>query len=295
MPKLSGQCIITLSIIQSKKKENDMPIYADQHLHSSFSADSKAPMKDMIEAALSKGLKHISFTEHNDFEAPAYPDYPLGSWDLNVDSYLYELLGLREQYRDRLFIGFGIEIGLMEEAFRKNAVLAHSHEFDFVIGSVHFIGGLDIYDEKYFEGRDVKKALFDYFDAISKNIVRFGNFDVLGHMDLPIRVMPWPEEDYKPADHLDKIDEILNFLIENEKGLELNMSSVIKGKKNPCPHPYILKRYRELGGELVTVGSDAHKPERVAGCFDLAADILADCGFKYYCTYENRTATYVKL
>jgi histidinol-phosphatase (PHP family) len=272
-----------------------MPILSDQHLHSSFSADSKAPMKDMIEAALSKGLKHVTFTEHNDFEAPGSKFYPEGSWDLNVDSYLYELLKLREEYRDRIYVGFGIEIGLLEEAFRKNAILALSHEFDFVIGSVHFIGGLDIYDEKYCESRNVKSALFDYFDSIMKNIVKFNNFDVLGHIDLPIRVMPWPEDDYKPSDHLDKIDEILNFLIENEKGLELNMASLAKGKKNPCPHPEILKRYKELGGELITVGSDAHKPENMATHFDLAYDLLKDCGFKYYCTYENRTATYVKL
>ncbi|MCR5278330.1 MAG: histidinol-phosphatase HisJ family protein [Lachnospiraceae bacterium] len=272
-----------------------MPIFADQHLHCSYSPDSKATMKEMAESAFSKGLKHISFTDHNDFEAPDYPEYPKGCWDLNVDSYLYEILKLREEYRDKMFVGFGIEIGLLPEAFRQNAVLAHSHEFDLVLGSVHFIDGLDIYDNKFFENRDIRSALGDYFRAIRDNIVKFNNFDVLAHMDMPTRVMPYPEDDYKPEEHKDIIDDILNYLIENEKGIELNMSSLSKGKKNPCPNAYILKRYKELGGEIVTVGSDAHRPEIVGTHFDVAADILADCGFKYYCTFENRTATFVKL
>ena len=88
-----------------------MAILADQHIHTNHSFDSKTPMEAQVLSAIEKGLNHICFTDHNDFDYPVSEDFPEGAWELNTDSYLYELLSLREKYKDKIQIGFGIEIG----------------------------------------------------------------------------------------------------------------------------------------------------------------------------------------
>lgn len=272
-----------------------MPILADQHMHTSFSFDSKASMKDMIDSAINKGLKHINITEHNDFEYPVDEKNPVGCWDLNVDSYLYELLNLREVYKDKIQIGFGIEIGMQEVAFRKNAVLAHSHEFDYCIGSIHLVNGVDTYDPKYYEDKTPKAAFEEYYDCVIRNIRQFQNFDALGHLDYLTRKIPGGEDVYSPLDYIDRVDEIFNILIKDEKGLELNTQAFARGFKNPNPCPALLKRYKELGGEIIVVGSDAHTPEGIAAGFDIAEEMLKDAGFKYYCVFKDRIPTFQKF
>lgn len=272
-----------------------MSIKADFHMHSHHSTDSDASMRDMIESAINKGLTKICFTEHQDHGYPYNEQFPEGSWMLNSDSYLYELLNLREEYRSQIEVGFGIEIGMQENVFRENALTARSHEFDYIIGSIHVVDGFDTYDKKYFENKTDKEAMELYFKTLLSNIKKFNNFDVLGHMDYIVRTVPCGEKGYSPADFISYIDEILSFLIENEKGIEINTSALRKGFSNPNPHRDIVKRYKELGGEIITIGSDAHKPDEVGTGLDVAEEILKDCGFKYYSTIENRVAFFNKL
>jgi len=272
-----------------------MAILADQHLHTSYSFDSKADMTEMIEKAISLGLKHINFTDHNDFDFPVSPEFPEGCWDLNVDSYLYALLNARAKYEGKIEVGFGIELGLQESVFRENALAIKSHEFDFIIGSIHVVNQKDPYYSDYYEGKTPKQAVTEYLKATLTNIRKFQNFDVLGHIDYIVRTLPGGESAYNVADYSDILDEILEFLIENEKGIEINTSALTKGFSNPNPHRDIVKRYKELGGEIITIGSDAHKAENVASCFDIAEQILVDNGFKYYTTFTNRIANYEKI
>lgn len=273
-----------------------MPILADQHMHSSFSADSKSPLKDMIEGALKKGLVHVNITEHNDFNFPSNPWYPDHAWDLNVDSYLYDLLCLREEYQEKINIGFGIEIGMQESCLKENYAISNSQPFDFIIGSIHIVNGVDTYDPKYYEGKTTKQAIDEYFENMLRNIKQFKNFDVLGHLDYVTRTLPEGEDAYNPMDYKNFIDEVLTFLIENGKGLEINTSAVWKkGNKNANPHLDILKMYKEKGGEIITVGSDAHEPTVIAGAFDFAEQLLKDAGFEYYSVFTHRLPMQMKL
>jgi len=272
-----------------------MPILADQHMHSHHSFDSEATMESMVESALSKGLNHICFTEHNDFDFMVTEKMPEGAWDCNVDSYLYELLNLRKKYEDKIQIGFGLEIGIQEKSFKKNAVLARSHEFDFVIGSIHLVNGIDTYDPSYFEGKTANQAISDYLKATIKGISQFQNFDILGHMDYVVRTLPNGEANYNPLEYMDYVDEIIDILLENEKGIELNTAALVRGFSFPNPHRDIIKRYKEKGGEIITVGSDSHKPETMAGKFDVAEEILTSLGYKYYSVFKDRIPTYVKF
>lgn len=273
-----------------------MAILADFHMHTAFSADSEAPLTSMVEGAINKGLKHICITEHMDHDFPIYENLENLEWEVNVDSYLYELLNARNKYEKDINVGFGIELGLQESAFRANALTAKGHEFDFIIASIHLVNKVDPWLPEYFEGRSERDSFEAYFKAIKSNIDRFNNFDVLGHMDYVVRYAPDKDSNYSPIDYKDLIDEILTSLIENEKGIEINTSAIYKsGLKNPNPHPDIIKRYKELGGEIITIGSDAHMPEHIALSFDRAEEILKECGFNYYTTFEQRVAHFNKL
>ncbi|MCR4791112.1 MAG: histidinol-phosphatase HisJ family protein [Lachnospiraceae bacterium] len=273
-----------------------MPIICDCHMHSHHSTDSEATMESMVEAALAKGLETICFTEHQDFVYPPIPekDGP-DPFMLNADSYLYELLSLREKYKDRIRIEFGVELGLQLCCLKENLIFGREHEYDFIIGSIHLIDGQDPYYPDTFEGRTDTEVYRRYFECMLENIRKFHNFDVLGHLDYVLRYGPGGKRDYKYSEYGDILDEIFGFLIENEKGIELNTGGIKKGMKEFHPCMEALKRYRELGGEIITIGSDAHKPENVADHFDRVPDVLKEAGFKYYCIYENRLPEYHKL
>ncbi len=272
-----------------------MAIKADCHTHSSYSGDSKASMESMVEAAISKGLTHICITEHYD------PDYVYsnsddeGIFELNTDSYLYELLQLRAKFKDKINIGFGVELGLQPHLKRELAIYSRSHEFDFIIGSSHVCNRKDPYYPSFFEGRSEEEAHREYFEAVYECIKKTPYFDVYGHLDYVVRYGPTKNDSYTYQKHSDIFDKILNELIENEKGIELNTGGFRAGLGQPNPCIDILKRYRELGGEIITVGSDAHKPCDIASDFDKACDILKECGFGYYCVYQNRLPEYFKL
>lgn len=272
-----------------------MPITADYHLHSSHSGDSNEPMENMIRAAIDKGLSHICFTEHMDMDYPATEETPKDYFTLNTDSYLYDLALCKEKYADRLKILFGVELGLQPHLQKELALYAHSHEFDFIIGSVHIVNGKDPYYPEYFAGRSEEEAYREYFQSVIDNIKKFQNFDVCGHLDYVVRYGLNQDKNYSYEKYKDLFDKMLEFILEKEKGIELNTGSLRKGMKEASPHSGVLKRYKELGGEIITIGSDAHSAKDVAADFDRAAEILKDCGFKYYCVYEKRVAEYRKL
>lgn len=272
-----------------------MPLTADFHLHSSFSGDSDAPMEEMIQKGIELGLTHMCFTEHNDFDFPVCDQVPAGTFDLNVDAYLYDLLKYREKYKDKIHILFGIELGLQPHVMRQNSILAKNYDFDFILGSSHICQKKDPYYPPFYEGRSEEEAYREYFESILENIKKFSNFDVYAHLDYVVRYGPNKDRDYTFAKYQDILDPILKLLIENGKGLEVNTGGVKSGLKELHPCTDILKRYRELGGEIVTVGSDAHYPANLTKHFDRAADVLKECGFKYYTIFEKRVAEFKKL
>ncbi len=273
-----------------------MPLIADCHLHSAFSGDSKAPMETMIERALELGLKEICFTEHMDFDFVYKDDEPEGMWEVNTDAYLYDLLKFREQYRDRIKLLFGVELGMQTTCTRKNVIYAKSHEFDFIIASSHLCNGKDPYlTETFFDGRDEKEAYHEYFRYIYDCIRSFDNFDVYGHLDYVLRYGPTKNTNFTYDEYREDIDKVLKHLIENGKGIEANTSGYAYQMGGPHPCRDILARYKELGGEILTIGSDAHDPAHMAQYFDEVTTMLKDIGFEYYCVFENRYPEYHRL
>lgn len=272
-----------------------MPITADYHLHSSFSGDSKTPMEEMIREGIRLGLKQMCFTEHNDFDYPVTEQDPPGFFEVNADSYLYDLLKLQKKYADQIKIFFGVEIGLQPHLARQNAAFIKEHDYDFVIASSHLCSGKDPYLPAFFAGRSPEDAFLEYFTSILDNLDTFRNFDVYGHLDYVVRYSPTRDQGYSYELFAELFDRILKKLIDMEKGIEINTAGLAKGLRDAHPCRGILKRYRELGGEIITTGSDAHEPGLIAYAFDQAADILKDCGFRYYTTFEKRNPSFHKL
>lgn len=271
-----------------------MSILYDQHIHSTFSGDAKSSLEDMVVSAIDKGFKHICFTEHQDLCFP-YLEGEEGMFDLNTDAYLYDLLMARGKYEDKIKICFGVELGLQMDAVRENAIYAKSREFDMIIASLHLVDKLDPYYPEYFEGKTEEEAYGRYFDSILENIKRFENFDVLGHLDYIVRYGANKDNNYKYEIYKNTIDKILEFLIDHEKALEINTAGIRKGTRDVHPTIDILKKYKSMGGELITIGSDAHNAEDIGADFDRAEAALKECGFGYFCVYENRVPEYKKI
>lgn len=272
-----------------------MPIIADYHLHSSFSGDSDTPMEKMILQGIQLGLDKMCFTEHNDFDYPPNEKDTENTFLLNADSYLYDCVKLRDKYADKIQILFGVEIGLQPHLSRQNAAFAKAHEYDFIIASSHICNGKDPYYPAFFYGRSPEDAFLEYFESILDNLNTYSNFDVYGHLDYVVRYSPTKDQSYSYETFSDLFDKILTKLIDMGKGIEINTAGLSKGLRDAHPCRGIIRRYRELGGEIITPGSDAHAPGQIASDFDRAAEILKDCGFQYYTTFEKRSPSFHKL
>lgn len=269
-------------------------ILADCHVHSEFSSDSQAPLFKIIEQAIAKEMQYFYLTDHHDID---FPIEAANGLDFQLDTlrYLEALDRLRAEYSDRIEIRTGVELGLMSHITDKLTEYTHQFSFDFIIGSSHLVRGMDPYYPAYYEGRSQKEAYLEYFESIYENIRHFLDFDVYGHLDYVVRYGPDKSMKWNFSDYSDIFEAILKELIQHGKGIEINTAGLYKGLGYPHPHKDILNMYREMGGEIITIGSDAHSPEYLAYGFNQAEKLLLECGFEYYCLFKNRKPDFYKL
>lgn len=270
-------------------------IRCDCHMHTEFSTDSEAPVNEMIEAALSKGLSEICITDHYDKDYPPEPDVEGPAFLFDPEKYFSKLGEMKRKYAGQIAVRAGIEIGLQPHLGPFYRQLISEYPFDFVIGSVHLINGMDPYYGEVFEGKQDREVYREMFCLTLENLKAVQDFDVLGHIDYVVRYGRKQAEEYSYAEFSDEIDAVLRKVLDMGKGIELNTGGFKYGLGFCNPHPDIIRRYRELGGEIITVGADAHSPEHVAFAFDRAEEILRDCGFRYYTVFENRKPIFRKL
>lgn len=276
-----------------------MTVLADCHMHSSFSGDSDSPMNEMIKSAIAKGLHDICFTEHMDLDYPTQKDdpegEPAGCFEVDMPRYKECIDKMRHKYMEKINIGIGLEFGLqagLEDRYRK---LASSYEFDFIIASTHLCRHKDIPWKSFWELGSEDELFRSYFNESLDNLRNFTNFDVYGHLDYVVRYAPNKDKNYSYSKYSDVIDEILRQIISEGKGIEINTKGKRSGlcEMNPCSD--ILKRYRELGGEIITIGSDAHKPSDIGALVNTAGQILSSCGFRYYSVFKGHRPVMYKL
>jgi histidinol-phosphatase (PHP family) len=241
-------------------------------------------MENQVRAAITAGVNVLCFTDHIDYDYPV----PDTVYDFNVAEYRREIERLREIYRKEIEILMGVELGMQKHLGGRYKKLLDDYPFDFSIGSQHLVGGSDPFFPKVFEGRTDGAVYRDYFEDLLADVRLFHDFDCLGHLDYVVRYLLHRDSLYSYAAFSDLIDPILTELVGRGIALEVNTAPLAKGMRYFNPLPDILARYREMGGELITIGSDAHVPERIAASFDTAAGILTALGFKYYAVYKNR-------
>ncbi len=274
-----------------------MAIKADYHMHSDHSGDTNVPMEEMIEQAIRLGFTDICFTEHHD------PDYvyvlpeDTGMFELDIPKYREDYLRIAPRYAGKINVQFGIELGAQAQIADKLYAIAAGQPFDFIIASSHLCHGKDTYFPYFMEGRTIKEAMREYFESIAENIRAFDDFDVYGHLDYAIRYAPIEEQhfEYKYADYADLLDEIFKLLIEKRKGLEINTGGLRRNMKDTNPNEAMLRRYHELGGEIITTASDAHEPAMIASGFDKSEAILKRCGFTHYTIFKERKPIFLPL
>lgn len=265
----------------------------DYHVHTKFSSDCNSEPEELIKKAISLGMNEICFTDHVDFDYP--PENGQTIFRINTKEYFNTLAALRDSYKNRIKIKIGIELGLNPSIEEMNSSFVKSNDFDFVIGSSHIINGNDPYYPEFWEGKSIKEAVMSYFEAILRNVTTYENYDVYGHLDYIRRYIPDKEYVYVDNDFYEITEIIFKNIIFKGKGIELNTRALTSGITNFIPTITLLKRFRDLGGEIVTLGSDSHYVKNLGYAFTTAKDILINTGFRYVTTFEHRTPSFIKL
>lgn len=259
----------------------------DYHLHTKVSFDGVGTAREMAEAAVKAGLQEICFTDHYDYNSDPAKEanlFTMESYRAAYDSLAVPGLSIRR----------GVEFGLTTWNAPQLEDLLKKRHFDFVIGSVHYVGGYDPYNKEYWENISVKEAFEKYLKGILNCVKVHHNFDVLGHLTYVCKSAHNPTHEPVPfKDYIDITDEIMKILVTKGIGMEINTSGVDRAGTF-LPSAEYLRRFKELGGEIVTVGSDAHDASRIGQYVLEALDILKDI-FGYVCTFEDRKPIFHKL
>lgn len=264
---------------------------ADSHIHSNFSGDSMEKIENIIERAIKLKMDEITITDHLDLDFPK----EVNIFELDFDKYINTLKKIKKEYKNKIKVKIGIELGLQPHLKNDYEKVFNCKDIDFIIGSSHCVLGMDVADKSFFQKYSKNEAHRLYFEEVLKNIDIFPNISVYGHLDFINRYGGSVYEDYKKIDfefHKEIIDKILKKLIERKIGIEINTSALRYGLRDFHPCRNILKRYKELGGEIITIGSDAHRALDIMRDFEKAKEVLKDIGFKKFCVFEKKEIEY---
>lgn len=274
-------------------------MFADYHVHCNYSSDSFVTMEQQVLRAIELGLQEVCFTDHVDYGVKK--DWSEGNIDwvemngkkysaTNVDyePYFRDLAEVKRKYGDKIVIRQGLELGVQtitipqfEDMWKK-----YGDKLDFTLLSMHQVNNEQLWNQKFQSTRTQKQYNEEYYEEILRVVQQYKKYSVLAHLDLIIRYDlkgAYPFEGVK-----DIIAEILKVVIRDGKGIELNTSSWHYGLKDTQPSKAILKLYKDLGGKIITVGSDGHSMQYVADHFKDAYDILKnEIGFEEIYTFDH--------
>ncbi len=283
------------------KKNCTAKILADYHVHTEYSDDSVYPMEDVVKDAIKLGLHELCFTDHVDYGIKVDWDsgeeirYRNGEPFANVDypRYVEQIQKLQKIYKDQIAIKMGLEFGMQMHTIPQYQALYNRYPFDFIILSVHQVEDKEFWTQDFQKGRTQKEYNERYYEEMLNLVYHYQDYSVLGHMDLIVRydnLGIYPFQNCKSY-----IEKILKKVIEDGKGIEINTSSHRYGLSDTTPSKEILKLYYELGGEILTIGSDSHKPEHLGAYLTETMDMLKSIGFRAFCTFEKMEPIFHEL
>lgn len=264
-------------------------MFYDYHMHSNFSNDSKTDMEDMIKKSIELGLKEICFTDHVDYDLD--DDYDFG---IDYNNYFDKIDYLQSKYKNKISIKKGIEMGLQKQIIDNCNNDINKYPFDFVICSQHAINRSDLYFGNFFLDKSQYEAYEYYYKELYDIIKVYKNYSILGHLDLVKRYGNYEKVlNDKPFD--DIIESILKQAIYDGKGIEVNTSCYRYNLPDLTPSRHILNMYKDLGGEIITTGSDSHNPYQIAYNFDYIYSYIKSIGFKYVCSFDKMNPQFIKI
>lgn len=258
----------------------------DYHIHSNLSCDSQATMAEMCRKALALGISEIAFTEHFD---PKPEDVCAGFY--NPAAYFHALELARLEFGpEGLTIRAGIEVGEMHRYRDQIEPVLARWPYDLVLGSLHWVGENSVFDPEFFCHTAAQQAIADYFTE-QVELVRGGGFDVLSHLDVFKRTAYRVYGEFDIADWEDLVRPVWQACIETGIGIEINTSGWRYEVNQPHPPLEALRWYRDMGGELLTVGSDSHQPAQLGFSLPEALNLARAAGFTRLACYERRRVT----
>ncbi len=274
-------------------------MFTDYHVHSEFSDDSDYPMEEVIEEAISMGMKELCFTDHVDYGikrdwddpkgilyrkgAPGEPEkMPIANVD--YPRYYDKIQRLQGEYKDKITIKLGMEFGIQQDTIPQYESLFQRYPFDFIILSIHQVENKEFWNGEFQKGRTQKDFHMRYYWEMLSVVENFHNYSVLGHMDLISRYDPIGNFPFSEVEHI--IEQILRRVIADGKGIEVNTSCYRYGL-DMTPSRDILKMYHDLGGQIITIGSDSHKQEHLGYYIPETLKDLKAMGFKEVSSFQK--------
>ena len=279
--------------------------YIDCHTHSLPSPDADFPVMEMCEKAISLGLSAYAITDHveachfyskenYDIIAEENPllDYDYQKYYL---SSIEEVTRTKELLKGKLNLICGVELGQCMQDIKASEIVYSDKRVDFIIGSLHKLKGKDDFAFIEYKNRDVNQLLNLYFTEIHE-MCRLGKFDVLGHLTYTLRYMEGEQGikiDLTPFDEI--INESFKLLSHRGMGIEINTSGCRQKYGKPFPDLKYVEMFKQAGGEILSIGSDAHCPDDIGKNIGDGIEIARQAGFKYLAYYQNRKPEFIKI
>lgn len=269
-------------------------MFCDYHVHTNYSDDSVYQMEEVIKDAIKMKMEEIAITDHVDYGVKLDWDwgqeieYRNGEPIANVDypAWYKEIVSLKEKYKDQITIRLGMEFGMQVHTIDLFENLFKKYPFDFIILSIHQVEDQEFWTGDYQEGKQEYQYYERYYQELYDVVRKYHDYSVLGHMDL---IKRYDDKDGYQAfeHHKEIISDILKYIIQDHKGIELNTSSIRYDLDDLMPSRDILKLYYELGGRILTIGSDSHKKEHLGAHIEEMKKELKEIGFTEFCTFKN--------
>jgi histidinol-phosphatase (PHP family) len=266
----------------------DSLIPQDYHVHTLHSCDSKASMAEMCMAAIERGIPEIGFSDHFDLvpEDPCYAFFRADAWWRDLDD-------CRREFSGALQVRAGIEIGEPHRFPNAVAELISTHDWDFVLGSLHWVGDTLVFHPDYYR-RPKHRAYADYFRELIL-LAEQSPVSILAHIDIVKRYGFEHYGHYAPEAHEDEIRQLLRVCADRDIALEINTSTLRRSIQDTSPTQRILEWFHEEGGRWITMGSDAHEPGEVGFGLDKALEIIKTAGFKTLASFQRLKPSAIPL
>lgn len=264
-------------------------VLRDYHVHTEFSFDSKAPMDACVKKAIANGLCEIAFTDHFDPYAAA-PDYP----EYDAEGFFVKVQKLQAEYAGQISILAGVEAGQAHLYTENVKRLLESHPFDFVIGSVHNVtGDLDLAFQSYTLAN--ASAWLEKYFLEAAEAAETGLYDVFGHLNYICRYIHRQKIPINVHDYEDLAVLVLRRIVSLGKGIEINVSPLRDRGGTTLPSIELIRKYKSMGGEIVTVGSDAHMPKYIGVGIKRGLELAKRAGFRYITAFRGRKPEFCRI